>query len=44
MIEIILIIGFIGFAIFLFFPLPKDEAEKGAADIKKEFEYKVGEE
>ncbi len=40
MIEIILIIGFIGFAIYLFaVPLTKGEKK---IDIKKEYEYQVG--
>lgn len=41
MIKIILLIGFISFALWLFaVPLNKKEQE---TDIKKEFEYKVGE-
>jgi hypothetical protein len=42
MVEIILIIGFIGFGLWLFVaPLTKEEK---ATEIKKEFEYKIGEE
>jgi hypothetical protein len=42
MIEIILIIGFIGFGLWLY-AVPLTEEEK-KIDIKKEYEYKVGEE
>ncbi len=42
MIEIILLIGFISFGLWLFaVPLTKEEQK---IDIKKEFEYKVGDE
>lgn len=43
MIKTILIVGFISFVIYLFHPLPKDEANSEAARIKREYEDEIGE-
>lgn len=37
MIKTVLLAGFIAFIIYLFHPLPKDEADREAARIKSEY-------